>query len=197
MEEIDINNIEWIEWLDMSQLEWMEGLEMASPDMVNGVMAAMAINGLINVVFFLLVSWGIYMLAKKMDLKRAWMSWIPLLQYYPMAQAWGKNVLTHFVYPFLAMIASFFVAGFLGVLGSIGWILGMVLVMVALIYMLVKFVQVLSWISKNTGRGWWTTAGLFFLSFIMFPVVGYKYKKWQTKVAEAVSEKIEEVKEEL
>jgi len=31
----------------------------------------------------------------------------------------------------------------------------------------------------------------------MFPVVAYKYKAWDNKTQEAVSEKIEEVKEEL
>ncbi len=188
----DMEGLEGLEWM-----EWLEAMAMAGPDIGNAVMIASAVNGVINLVFFLLMSWGIYMLAKKMDLKRAWMSWVPLLQYYPMAQAWGKDVLTHFVYPFLGMIASFFAMWLFAMWGEIGWIIGWIVVFIAVIYMLVKFVQVLSGISKNTGRWGWTTAWLFFLSFIMFPVVWYKYKKWDVKVEETVSEKVEDIKEEL
>ena len=68
---------------------------------------------------------------------------------------------------------------------------------IATIYMLVKFIQVLSGISKRTGRWGWTTAGLFFIGFIMFPVVGYKYLKWENKVEEKIWETEEEIKVEL
>jgi hypothetical protein len=32
------------------------------------------------------MGYGLYILAKKMNIKNAWMGWVPLLQYYTMTQ---------------------------------------------------------------------------------------------------------------
>jgi len=45
------------------------------------------------------------------------------------------------------------------------------------IFFIIRYVQILSATSKRTWRGGWTTAGLFFIPFIMYPVVASKYKK--------------------
>jgi type III secretory pathway component EscU len=73
-------------------------------------------------------------------------------------------------------------ADILSILSStikVTWVISLIF-----IYILVMYVKTLSAISKRTWRGGWTTLGLFFLPFIMFPVVALKYKKEENKEEE-------------
>ncbi len=210
MDEETLEALEKLKW--MEGMEWMETINnLMSPDAMQMAQWFSIANNFVSIIFFLLTSWGIYMLAKKMNLKRAWMSWVPLLQYYPMAQAGGKGLMTHFVYPIIAMTVSIILLIMLGAIwGWIMWesannwpfaatlmIVAWIIVFIAAIYMLIKYIQVLSGISKNTWRWGWTTAGLFFVGFIMFPVVGYKYEWREKKIEDTAWELKEETKVEL
>ncbi len=131
-----LESLKWMEGMEalqgMDKVNWMGAMEMMSPEMMNALAIGNQVGGILQIILYLLTSWGIYMLAKKMNLKRAWMSWVPLLQYYPMAQAGGKNVLTHFVYPILGLILSFFVMwGAMAVWGSIWSIIWIAVVVIA------------------------------------------------------------------
>ena len=144
---------------------------------------------IIYIIIFFWMGFGLYLLAKKMWIKHAWMGWIPLLNYYIMTQVAGVSFLKYVVIPFVVYLLAI-------VLGTVSmwfwWgnmfimIVWGILMLWGYIYMILKYVQIFSATSKRTWRGGWTTAGLFFVPFIMYPVVALKYKK------EEKSEKIKD-----
>ena len=160
------------------------GSTMANVDMV------------INIFMLLVFLWtwyGLYILAKKMNIKNAWMGWVPLLQYYTMTQVAGVDFKKYMLYPILIIIAvaiwgwillTLWGSSFFIIWSMITWIA----YIAAYIYYLVKYIQILSATSKRTGRGGWTTAGLFFIPFIMYPVVATKFKGLKEEKKEEVVE---------
>lgn len=50
------------------------------------------------------------------------------------------------------------------------------LYLIAYTLMSIWFIIVLHWISKRTNRWLWTTVWLFYIPYIMFPIVAYKLK---------------------
>jgi len=200
-----MQSLEGMEWLE--DLEWIKGTydwaDVFSSDITNLLGVVDLVLNIFMLLAFIWMWYWIYTLAKKMWVKHAWMWWIPLFQYYTMCQVAGVKFFKHVVIPFLIIIGVvilIFIAWFTGVIWSnlmLFWIIAWTLYIAAYIFSIVRYIWILSPISKKTWRGWWSTAGLFFIPFIMFPVVAYKYKAWDNKTQEAVSEKIEEVKEEL
>jgi NADH:ubiquinone oxidoreductase subunit 6 (subunit J) len=115
-----------------------------------------------------------------MNIKNAWMGWVPLLQYYTMTQVAWVDFKKYMLYPILIIIA---VAIFWWVWFALGWELSLIIWMIAwigyiiaFIYYLVRYINILSATSKRTWRGGWTTFGLFFVPFIMYPVIASKFK---------------------
>jgi len=139
-----------------------------------------AIN-IFMLISFIWMWYGLYTLAKKMNIKNAWMGWVPLLQMYTMTQVAGLDFKKYILYPILIIIGIAIVGW---VWMAFGWenvflALGMIVwiaYIVAYIYYIVRYIQILSATSKRTWRGGWTTFGLFFIPFIMYPVIAYKFK---------------------
>jgi len=189
-----IENLEGFEWVDTTNATvdmmtyWNDyGSSISSVDM--GINIFMLLS-------FIWMGYGLYVLAKKMNIKNAWMGWVPLLQYYTMTQVANVSFKKYFLYPMLIIIAIAIIWG-IGLM-SLTWpesIWTMVIFVwfisiayiVAYIYSLVRYINILSATSKRTWRGGWTTAGLFFIPFIMYPVVALKYKE-DTKKEEKVVE---------
>jgi len=178
-------------------LKWLENIDTTSIDYSNDVMmygsdyasTMSAIDTWLNIFMLLSFIWmwyGLYVLAKKMNVKNAWMGWVPLLQYYTMTQVAWLDFKKYVLYPILIIIAIAVIwwiwttvlmlsgldTWILMVLWTITWIA----YIAAYIYYLVRYINILSSTSKRTGRGGWTTFGLFFVPFIMYPVVAYKFK---------------------
>jgi hypothetical protein len=108
------------------------------------------ISDILWIVLFLLEAWWLYMINKKLWEKYAWLSWVPIVNMYSTVKAGWKNGI---------------------------WVLYVILWFIALIIpWLVLWIIVLHWISKRTGRTWWSTLWLIFVPFIMLPVIGYKLK---------------------
>ncbi len=160
----------------------MENADMMMYGEYAGTMAAVDMG--LNIFMLLSFIWmwyGLYVLAKKMNIKNAWMGWVPLLQYYTMTQVAWVNFMKHIVIPILLIIAVTIIWGVWFAL--VGWNLSLIIwiatgiaYIIAFIYYLVRFIQILSATSKRTWRGGWTTFGLFFVPFIMYPVIAYKFK---------------------
>ena len=149
---------------------------------------------------FIWMGYGLYILAKKMNIKNAWMGWVPLLQYYTMTQVAGVDFKKYMLYPILIIIwiaiiwwiwtavliwsnADMWIVMVL-------WIILWIAYIVAYIYYIIRYINILSATSKRTWRGGWTTFWLFFIPFIMYPVIAYKFKglKKENKKEEKVVE---------
>lgn len=164
----------------MMTTAWMDPATM---EMIGNI--GIAIN-LLSFVLYLLFGWGLYMINKKLGEKHAWMSWIPLLQLYSLSTASGKPFMKYIVWPTVYIIIFYVLSilitiwsltgvlwnleSFAGIGIAVWWFLFIALY----INFIIKYIQVLHGISLRTGRGVWTTIGFLFISFIMFPVVGYK-----------------------
>lgn len=123
----------------------------------------------LDIVFYLLTAWWLYLINKKLGIKYPWLSWVPILQIYSYVKASGK---------------------------SFWWILWIILGFIALIIPgVIIYIIFLHWISKRTWRWWWTTTGLFFVPFIMFPVVWYKLKPINNNGEETDKKETEEQNE--
>lgn len=161
----------WTEWLaeveallgtdpSLQSIDGMQSMEAFMPLIGAG---GMAMN-IISLVTFLLSAWGLYLINKKLGEKHPWLAFIPLIQVWTYFTASQKSFLKYFVYPLIAI--------FVGLIASIFtfWIS----MLLATVYFLYCWIVVLHGISKRTGRWAWSTVGLFFVSFIMLPVIGTK-----------------------
>lgn len=136
-------------------LEGMQGMEWLMSLLL---WAGMAMN-IIYIIFFLLKAWGLYNINKKLGEPYPWLAWIPLAQMYSFVKAGGKSGI---------------------------WVLWIILGFIAFaIPGIILVINVLHNTSKRTGRGIWTTLGLLFFGFIMYPVVGYKLKDQSAQTATA------------
>jgi len=108
-----------------------------------------------QIVVFLLSSWWLYMINKKLWEEYPWLAWIPVINIYSYVKASWK---------------------------SLWWILWIIIwFMLFVIPWLVMVIMLLHWISKRTWRWAWTTLWFIFVPFIMFPVVWSKLedKSWE------------------
>lgn len=142
----------------------------------------------IILIVFVLVCLSVFILAKKSNIKHRWMAWIPWWHQYIISKIANKNFITHFIIPTIILCCAWgyvftTVLLFIFSMGRfiLWWNLWFIYSISAgfwILYFIVMKIKLLHWVSKNTGRWCWTTAGLFFIPFIMFPVVASKYKGW-------------------
>lgn len=175
-------------------------------DMVDIMNAVDMVWNFFGLLSFIWIGYGLYVLAKKMNIKNAWMWWIPVLQLYIMPQVAGLSFKKYILIPILIIIwvALIWVIITITIIsgGNIwGWYMVIMSIIVILyiisyIYYIFRYINILSAISKRTWRGGWTTCGLFFVPMIMYPVVASKFKGLKEEWVEE-TEKIEEKKEEL
>ena len=97
-------------------------------------------------VIYLFYSYCIFILAKKLGEKYAWMAWIPVL----------------------SIVLQMRMAKM-----SLWWILGLFVPLLN-IYVAIRMVH--DGISRRTGHGGWWTVGLLFLGLIFIPVTAFTYK---------------------
>jgi len=53
-----------------------------------------------------LLGYGVYLLAKKMHIKNAWMGWVPILQLYTMTQIAGVSFVKYILNPLFIIIGG-------------------------------------------------------------------------------------------
>ena len=187
-----LESLEWLEGLEsLEGLDWIQALDYwntFNPDVENTLNLIDMWLNIFILLSFIWMWYGIYVLAKKMWVKHAWMWWVPLVQYYALCKIAGVWFFKHIIAPILWFIVAIVWWWIISFWLMWGWrydnlakvlIVMWILYLIAYIFSIVRYVQILSPISKKTWRWGWTTAGLFFFPFIMFPVVAYKYKKWE------------------
>ena len=119
---------------------------------------------IIQLIIHLLTAWWLWNINKKLWEPHAWVSWIPVINIYSIVRASG--------YPNI------------WILWLILWTISIIIPIIWLIIFLVLYFTVLNWISKRTWNWVWTTIGLFFLPFIFFPLVWYKFNPKNTQLVE-------------
>lgn len=135
----------------------------------------------IFIIFIMLIMWyGIYSLSKKMWLKHSWLWWFPYLQYYTMVKISWLDFVRDFLLPIVIYILALIAWALFSSLGGALWMIWFAFSLGGFIYFIYKYIRIFSKTSKRTWRGGWTTAGLFFVPFIMYPVIASKYKEWFT-----------------
>lgn len=96
--------------------------------------------------FFLLMAWGLYLINKKSGEEYPWLAFIPLVQMYSFVKAGGKDGI---------------------------WVLWLILGYIALIIPgLILTIMVIHSTSKRTGNGVGTTILAIFFPYIMYPIMG-------------------------
>lgn len=106
---------------------------------------------ILQIIVFVLSAWWLFLINKKLGEEYPWLSFIPVIQLYSYCKASGK---------------------------SLWWILWIIIGFIAFVIpWLILVIILLHWISKRTWRGAWTTLGLLFIPFIMFPVVWVKLQE--------------------
>lgn len=103
---------------------------------------------------YILRSWWLYNINKKLWEPYPWLSWVPVIQMYSFVKAWWKSGM---------------------------WILWIILwFMFLIIPGIVLVAMVCGWIAKRTDRWFWSAVWVFFVSPIMLPIIWYKLedKTW-------------------
>ena len=162
------------------------GLDTMNTDMMmwwsDTLMMIWAWLNILSIVFYISQTTGLFLINRKLGEKHAWLSFVPLLQIYNYFTASKKSVLYYLVIPLLVLI--------------IGWALAIftfgISLILAYIYFLVVWIKLLHAISLRCGRWAWTTAGFFFIPFIMMPVVWVKLNKSAKANIKDIEEKIED-----
>jgi hypothetical protein len=142
----------------------------------------MMLSMLVMVIFYLLMFYSLYKINKKLWEKHAWLSFVPLLQYYSFASAAWKSLLYYIILPFLAYIVSFILMMILMFNGSL--LIWWWLVILSYIYMIVMWIRLNHGISKRCNRTWLTTLWLVFIPFIMLPVIAYTLENKSSPIEE-------------
>jgi hypothetical protein len=167
---------------------WLRPEDMLIAENMISEANTMMLSMVVMVVFYLLMFYSLYKINKKLWEKHAWLSFIPLVQYYSFASAAWKSLLYYIILPFLAYIISFVL---MMILMFNGWMLiWWLLVGLSYIYMIVMWVRLNHGISKRCDRTWLTTLWLIFIPFIMLPVIAYTLKS-KTSPIEKKQETIE------
>lgn len=117
-----------------------------------GILIFFAIIGkvimIINLIIFLLMAWGLYLINKKSWEKYPWLAFIPLVQMYSFVKAGGKDG----IWVLWIILGSLF----FGIPG------------------LILYIIVIHGTSKRTGNGIGTTILAIFFPYIMYPIMGSK-----------------------
>lgn len=162
-------SLEWMEWI--MQIIWVISV----------------VGNIFYVITFLLTAWGLYLINKKLWENHPWLAFIPIIQVWTYFTASQKSFLKYFVYPVIALIVWGILATF-----TYG-----ITIFLALVYMVYCWVIVLHAISKRTGRGAWSTVWMFFVGWIMLPVIGTKLKVEDQKKPEKTQEEKDSISKEL
>ena len=126
---------------------------------------------IMQLVFFVLMWWGLWKINQKLKEPNPWVSWVPVINIYSYVRAsWKPNI---------------------WILWLILWAISLIIPILGLIIFLVLYFTVLNWISKRTWNWAWTTAGLFFLPFIFLPLIGYQFNPKDEKKVEEKKETVE------
>ncbi|MDD3145336.1 MAG: hypothetical protein PHV23_04465 [Candidatus Gracilibacteria bacterium] len=166
MDEATLNMLSNSGITDLSSMGGIDPNMMFSPGVAGMIGTAGTVINIISIIMYFGTAYGLYLINSKLGEKYAWLSFVPIAQYYNYFSASQKSVKNYLVYPILAII--------LGVILSI-FTFGLTAI-IAIIYFLVMWIKLLHAISLRTGNGAWTTVGFLFISFIMFPIVGTKMK---------------------
>jgi len=152
-------------------------------------------------IFYVPFVWWLYTINKKLGEKNPWLALFPILQFYSIIKASWKSLwwilwsilIALWIYILIWIISliiySFILLGWPNsswinlwlldflVNNLVIWIIIMSLLYILLIALInTWYIIVLHWISKRTKRWFWTTLWLFYIPFIMFPIVAYKLK---------------------
>lgn len=101
---------------------------------------------LFQLAIYVICSYSLYTIAKKLGEPYPWLAWIPVLNIVLMFRMAGR---------------------------SLWWILGIIVPFLN-IYILISVWH--NGISKRTGHGGWWTAGLIFFGFILLPITAYTFQ---------------------
>lgn len=121
---------------------------MSEGNIMQTLLYVWIVSNIISLIFYVLQSWGLYLINKKLWEEYAWLSWIPVVQVYSFVKAaWRPTI----------------------------WILWLILWLIFFVIpWLIIAIILLNDISKRTGNGTWTTILLVFFPFIMFPYIWNK-----------------------
>ena len=156
-------------------------------------MQVMFLSIAVMLIVYLLMFYSLYKINKKLWEKHAWLSFIPLAQYYSFASAAGKSLLYYIILPFISYIISFVLMISFIFTSSTWTLISWGLMLLSYIYMIIMWIRLNHWISKRCGRGGWTTLWLVVIPFIMLPIVAYKlkYNTWSETLSKEKQETVE------
>lgn len=161
----DFANIEGWEnyWGDISLMGW--DISLMSPWFEWLMFLILLLNILWFAAYISSAIW-LYLINKKLWEKHAWLSFVPILQVYNYFTASKKSWIHYLLFPVIWLIVWWIFA----------FITFWISMLVAYIYFIVMLVKLLHAISVRTWRWVWTTIWLFFIPFIMLPIIWVKMK---------------------
>lgn len=131
--------------------------------LLHTLMVVWPFMNILSIVFYLLYAWWLYMMSKKLWVKYARLSFIPIAQIYNLFAISKKSILHYLIFPIIAMIVW-------GILAIFTFWLTLI---AAYIYLIVMTVKLYHAISLRCWRWARTTVWFLLVWFIMFPVVWY------------------------
>lgn len=171
---IDSLDMSSIENMDFSNVNSIDPSMMMDPSMWSALWTLWVIINIIGILFYISWAYWLYLINKKLGEKYAWLSFVPIVQFYNYFTASKKSVLHYLVFPIIWIIIWAILAFFTF------WIS----LIVAYVYFIVMWVKLLHAISIRTWNWAWTTVWFFFVSFIMFPIVWMKMSDQSGDISE-------------
>ncbi len=166
MDETTLNMISNSGITDYNSLNSIDPNMMFSPWITWMIWTIWTIINIISIIMYFWTAYWLYLINIKLGEKYAWLSFVPIAQYYNYLSASQKSVKNYLVYPILAIILWVILSIFTFWLTAI----------IAIIYFLVMWIKLLHAISLRTWNWAWTTVWFIFISFIMFPIIWTKMK---------------------
>lgn len=166
MDEATLNMLSNSGITDLSSMGGIDPNMMFSPWVAWMIWTAWTVINIISIIMYFWTAYWLYLINSKLGEKYAWLSFVPIAQYYNYFSASQKSVKNYLVYPILAIILWVILSIFTFWLTAI----------IAIIYFLVMWIKLLHAISLRTWNWAWTTVWFLFISFIMFPIVWTKMK---------------------
>jgi len=182
VDSLDLSGLENMDFSAMDASYTGTGL-MMTPGMEEMFGTASVIINILSVIMYFWTAYWLYLINKKLGEKYAWLSFVPIAQFYNYFSASQKSFLHYFVLPIIWLIVWFILWFFTF------WIS----IIAAYIYFIVMWIKLLHAISLRTWNGAWTTVWFLFVSFIMFPIVWTKMSDQSGNISE---EKVTETKKE-
>lgn len=145
-----MNEVEVLEKMaNLDSILWWVDIAM----IVSIVKFLVIVGTILWIISYVLKSWWLYNINKKLWEEYPWLSWIPVVQMYSFVKAWWKEWI---------------------------WILWIILWYILLIIpWMILTAMVWAWIAKRTDRWFWSAVWIFFISPIMLPIIWYKLKEKQ------------------